>query len=67
MTLTSDDLRRYWANIDAAQAALQADAEGWAEYQWARQSWNNALSLGRKRSGEDAANGGGLDAGRSRR
>jgi hypothetical protein len=52
MDLTSDERRRYWADYDAILAALRADPDDWAEYQWARSAWDAARDAGKKRTGE---------------
>jgi hypothetical protein len=52
MGLTSDELRRYWADYDAILAALRAVPDDWAEYQWARSAWDAARDAGKKRTEE---------------
>ena len=56
MDLTSDE-RRYWADYDAILAALRADPDDWAKYQWARSVWDAARDAGKKRTGETARDG----------
>ena len=53
MDLTSDERRRNWADYDAILAALRADPDDWAEYQWAR----SARDAGKKRTGETTRDG----------
>ena len=57
MALTSDERRRYWADYDATLAALQADPDEWAEYQWARSAWDTARGRGPNGSGEAVRDG----------